>query len=286
MPQGWRLVFLAVAAVVPLAPQARADSAVITSGTIQLYWDGSRGGIDLRGAETHLVAEDTQTAPPSLQAGETADLSRVVRTAATSHPVSATVNGVTYASVWVAGQFTVTAAGFAVPHEALETTMFFSTPIAMTGQFAAYSDQAMSDPLFTVALSGRGVASIGPMTLVAPDTYLLRSGGLVYQFTSCVPVPFGNRQRGDRPHTLRIQAQLRLSGGHDVSKAWDSGPRPCHSTSRSTRAGSLVVRTSRNKRPVESNANDVGHGTRHRRAAASAASLRSEAVVEVSGAQR
>src|SRR5205085_1481261 len=63
-------------------------------------------------------------------------------------------------------------------------------PITMTGQFYGYSDDAMTNQVFALSLSGSGVARIGPMNVVAPGTYLLRSGGMTYSFTSSVPAPW------------------------------------------------------------------------------------------------
>ncbi len=60
----------------------------------------------------------------------------------------------------------------------------------MIGQFYGFSDQAMTNQVFATSVSGTGVATIGPMTVVAPDTYLLRSGGMVYRFATSVPSPW------------------------------------------------------------------------------------------------
>src|SRR5579871_859180 len=109
MPHRWRLTSLAIAAVVSLASTSHADSAVITSGTIQLFWDGSTSGIDLRGNGTHLIAEDMQASPQGLQGGQIVDLGSTVSTSAMTHPVDVTVNGTAYASVWVRGQFSIVA---------------------------------------------------------------------------------------------------------------------------------------------------------------------------------
>jgi hypothetical protein len=186
MSHYWRSVCLAIVASVSLVSTSRADSAVITSGSISMFWDGSLSGIDLSGDGTHLIAEDMTTPPQSFQAGQIADLSSGVVTS-TNHPVVVTINGTTYSSVWVKGQLSVTASPFAVPHEPVGTSNFFRTPIVMTGEFFGYSDQAMTNQVFAVSLSGGGIAAIGPMNAVTGDTFILRSGGMAYVFGAPVP---------------------------------------------------------------------------------------------------
>jgi len=96
----WRTIYLAIIAIVCLASTSRADSAVMTSGFISMFWDGSLSGIDLQGDGTHEIAEDMNVAPQSFQAGQAADLSRAVGTNV-NHSVTVTVVGTTYSSVWV-----------------------------------------------------------------------------------------------------------------------------------------------------------------------------------------
>ena len=196
MSYGWRLVCLAIVAGVYSVSNAAADSAVITSGTFQMSWDSSATGVDLRGPGTHLIAEDMAGAPGGFQAGQILDLSRTVGTSTTNHPVSATVNGTTYDSVWVRGQLSVAAIPFTVPFESVGSSRFFSTSITMTGQFFGYSDQGMTNEVFAVSLTGSGVATIGPAQVVAPDTYLVRSGGMVYRFASSAPTPWSSADVG------------------------------------------------------------------------------------------
>jgi hypothetical protein len=151
-----------------------------------MFWDGSLSGIDLQGDATHLIAEDMSVPPQSFQAGDIADLSRTVGTSL-DHPVTVTVSGTTYSSVWVRGQFSVSAAPFVVPHESVGSSNFFSTPFTMRGEFDGFSDQTMTNQVFAVSLSGRGVASIGPMKAVPGDTFIMRSGGMSYIFAGSVP---------------------------------------------------------------------------------------------------
>jgi hypothetical protein len=75
MSHCWRTTGIAIIAVVSLASTSRADSAVITSGFISMFWDGRLSGIDLQGDGTHLIAEDMGVLPQSFQAGQIDDLS-------------------------------------------------------------------------------------------------------------------------------------------------------------------------------------------------------------------
>jgi hypothetical protein len=196
MTDHWRASLLAIAALTVSPGSARADSAVITSGSVSLTWDGSLSGIDLIGSGTHLMAEHLETPPNQMRAGNVQDLSRTSGTSTMSHPVSATVNGTTYSSVWVKGQFTISAAPFTLPYEATGTSHFFSTPMTMTGQFLGYSDPEMTNQVFAASLSGSGVASIGPMRVVADGLYVMNSGGLVYRFTAPLPAPWSSSDVG------------------------------------------------------------------------------------------
>jgi hypothetical protein len=196
MSYRWRFAFLAIVAVVYPASTSFADSTVITSGSFQMYWDSSAGGVDLKGPGTHLVAENMAGAPTELQAGQVVDLSRNVGTSMVNHPVPATVNGTTYSSVWVRGQLSVTAIPFTVPFKPVGTAHTFSTPITMTGEFFGFSDQAMTDQVFAVSLTGSGVATVGPAQVVDPNTYVIRSGGMGYQFAAAVPSPWSSADIG------------------------------------------------------------------------------------------
>lgn len=195
MSDRWRTTCLAIAAGVCFGSTARADSAVITSGVIAMFWDGSLSGIDLQGDGTHLIAEDMGVPPQSFQAGQIADLSTTVGSSV-NHTVTVTVNGTTYSSVWVRAQFSVAASPFVVPHAAAGTSNFFSTPITMTGEFDGFTDQAMTNQVFAVSLSGSGVASIGPMNAIGDDTFILRSGGLGFRFATAVPSPWTSADIG------------------------------------------------------------------------------------------
>jgi regulation of enolase protein 1 (concanavalin A-like superfamily) len=195
MSDRWRTTCLAIAAGVCFASTVRADSAVITSGFISMFWDGSLSGIDLQGDGTHLIAEDMGVPPQSFQAGQIADLSTTVGSSV-NHTVTVTVNGTTYSSVWVRTQFSVAATPFVVPHAAAGTSNFFSTPISMTGEFDGFTDQAMTNQVFAVSLSGSGVASIGPMNAIGEDTFILRSGGLSFRFATAVPSPWTSADIG------------------------------------------------------------------------------------------
>jgi hypothetical protein len=190
-----RLTLLAIVFVCS-SDLAWADSAVITSGFISMSWDGSVSGIDLQGDGTHLSAENVQSPPSTLQVGQIADLGSTVGTSTMNHPVSATVNGTTYDSVWVKGRFSVVATPFTVPSEPAGASPVFSTPMTMMGEFFGYSDQAMTNQVFAMSLSGSGVATIGPMRAISSDTYLLNCCALVYTFTTSVPAPWESNDIG------------------------------------------------------------------------------------------
>jgi hypothetical protein len=142
---------------------ASADTSTIESGTVSLYWDGSLSGFQLSGSGTQLNGEVLQSPPAFLTAGTSADLSGKVRPTQFGHPFSETVNGKSYSSVWVKGDFTFTARPFDVPTAADGTVSSFSTPFTMQGRFSGYADRAMTDLVFSVSLDAAGVVTSGPM---------------------------------------------------------------------------------------------------------------------------
>jgi len=190
------MYFLAIIAGVSCPLAAFAESTAITSGSVSVAWDGTAGTIELRGTGTHLVAEEVQSAPLSLQTGQQANLSTTIVTSTANRSFSATVSGTTYPTVWVKGTLTFTATPFAVPSEPVGSEHFFSTPTTLAGQFFGYSDQAMTKQVFALSLSGSGVSTIGPMRAVSPDTYIMRSGGVTYRLTSAAPPPISSADVG------------------------------------------------------------------------------------------
>jgi hypothetical protein len=179
---------------------ASADTVILTSGTVSLYWDGSLSGFQVSGSGTQLNGEVLQAAPGSLGANATADLSGTVRTTLFSnHPSSETVNGTSYPSVWVKGAFTFTARSFVPPDAADGTVRSFSTPFTMQGQFSGYADQTMANQVFGVALQASGVATIGPMRFDSSGNAwaLAGSGGVSYTLSGPLPDPWTSTDIGN-----------------------------------------------------------------------------------------
>jgi hypothetical protein len=179
---------------------ASADTVNLTSGTVSLYWDGSLSGFQLSGSGTQLNGEVLQTAPGSLVANVTADLSGTVNTTLFSHhPFAETVNGTSYPSVWVKGAFTFTARSFLPPGAPDGTVSSFSTPFTMQGQFSGYADQAMTNQVFSVALQASGVATIGPMRFDSSGGAwaLAGSGGVSYTVSGPLPSPWASADIGN-----------------------------------------------------------------------------------------
>ena len=183
----WLASYVAAIALTNAVGAAQGGPAAVTSGAIQMYWDGSPSGIDLVGPGTHLIAEDAQAPPRSMRVGDLVNVSRKITTSIMNHPVSVMVNGTSYSSVWVKGQFDISAAAFTVPRESVGTTRSFLTPMTMTGEFSAYTDRQMRRQVFSVSVSGSGVAIIGPMRAAPDGTYIMNSGGMSYQFSGPSP---------------------------------------------------------------------------------------------------
>lgn len=170
---------------------ASADTSTIESGTVALYWDGSLSGFQLSGSGTQLNGEVLQSPPSVITAGTSADLSGTVRTTNSGHPFSETVNGTSYSSVWVKGDFTFTARPFGVPTAADGTVSTFSTPFTMQGRFAGYADQAMTDLVFSVSLDAIGVVSSGPMRFSSSENAWAFAGSGSVNYTCSASLPGG-----------------------------------------------------------------------------------------------
>ena len=189
MTGGIRIVAFTAALSAVWLGVASADTSTITSGTVSQYWDGSLSGFQLSGSGTQLNGEVLQSPPAFLPAGTNEDLSGTVQTTQISHPFSETVNGTSYPSVWVKGDFTFTTKPFGVPNAADGTVSTFSTPFTMKGRFAGYADQAMTTQVFSVSLDAIGVVTSGPMRFSSSDNAWAFAGRGSVSYTCFGPLP-------------------------------------------------------------------------------------------------
>jgi hypothetical protein len=149
----------------------------VDNGTIAPYWDHSLAGFKLMGDGTSLIAEFFGGSPtPGLRVGDVADLSTTID-ASSNHPFTEMVNGTTYPSVWVRAQLRIAAAPFTVPpRPSAEPSKALSTAFTLNGEFAGYSDRAMTNQVFAVSVRGVGVAEF-QWTQFQDNTYLAAGGG-------------------------------------------------------------------------------------------------------------
>jgi hypothetical protein len=181
------------------ASAAAADSATITSGAVGLFWDGSLSGFQLTGPGTQLIGEVMQSPPDGFSAGTRADLNDVISTTNQSnHPFTEQVNGTTYSSVWIKATLTFTTQQMAIPAAPDGTRKTLSTPFSMTGQFAGYSDQALTNQVFAVAVHGSGIASIVSLRYFAAEQTWSSAGAgsLAYTFSGPLPSPWTSTDVG------------------------------------------------------------------------------------------
>jgi regulation of enolase protein 1 (concanavalin A-like superfamily) len=199
MTMNLRIAFCAISLLFLGSEAAPANAATITSGTVSMYWDGSLSGFQLSGAATQLNGEVLQSPPlSSLSANTTADLSSTISTTqASNHPFPATINGTSYPSVWVKGTFTFAAQPLLIPLGSDGALASFSTPFTMQGQFDGFADQAMTQPLFSVSLSGSGTATIGPLRNFSNNTWAFAGGGSEsFTFAGALPAPWTSTDIG------------------------------------------------------------------------------------------
>jgi hypothetical protein len=163
---------------------AAGQTVIVGNGTIAPNWDHSLAGFKLMGDGTSLIAEFFGGSPaPGLRVGDVADLSTTIDTSS-NHPFTERINGTTYQSVWVRAQLRIAAAAFTVPpRPSAETFKALSTVFTLNGEFAGYSDQAMTNQVFAVSLRGVGVAEFY-WTQFQDNTYLAAGGGgTIYRLT-------------------------------------------------------------------------------------------------------
>ncbi len=168
---------------------AVAQTVTPTLGAISLEWDGSLTGFRLAAPNTQLNGEVLQSPSHTFVAGTRADLNEVINTTNQSnHPFAEEINGVMY-NVWVKAQFTFTTQPMAIPFADDGTRATFSTPFTVTGQFSGYSDQALTNQVFSVSVQGSGVASAVDLRYDAPTQIwdFAGSGGEVFTFTGPLP---------------------------------------------------------------------------------------------------
>jgi hypothetical protein len=132
-----------------------------------------------------------------LRAGEVADLSTTITTVS-QHTFFERVNGVEYNSVWVRAELRLMATPFTAPAPPDEDSFNdLSTPFTMQGEFAAFTDQAMTNQVFAVSVQGNGVAEF-VWNQFQDNTYLASgAGGAVYRFVFPVEFPFAFASVGD-----------------------------------------------------------------------------------------
>ncbi|HUK36940.1 MAG TPA: hypothetical protein VLV86_23660, partial [Vicinamibacterales bacterium] len=184
-----------VCGVLLIAVTASAQTVTITSGSVFLYWDGSLSGFQLSAPGTQLVGEVLQGSAVILQDGAVADLSHTVSAYTNSnHPFTEQVNGTTYPSVWIRASLSFTATPLYVPGGTDGALTSFSTPFTMSGQFAGFSDQAMTQQVFSVSLQGAGIITVGTLRQFAGSGSgawaLIGQGGTAFGFTSALPSPW------------------------------------------------------------------------------------------------
>ncbi len=173
-----------------ISAPAAAQTITVTDGAPSTMWDGSLTGFRLVAPNTQLNGEVMQGVSHMYTAGTRGELDNVINTSnASNHPFPEEINGVMYSSVWVKGQFTFTTQPFAVPTAADGARATFSTPFTATGTFTGYSDQAMTNQVFSVSIQGSGVASAVSMRYFADGSTwsFVGAGGEVYQFTQMLP---------------------------------------------------------------------------------------------------
>lgn len=186
-----RVVSLAVASLFLLgATGAFADPVrVIGSGDVyQLVEDGETGftfagnGFRFNGEVSSRPASACGPCMP----GAAFDLSATM-TPRLFPPGTATVDGRTYDAVFFSGTFNFDAGSVAVPEVPMGGAGVFPiAPFSFDGTLAGYANASLTGtPLFSTALAGRGIASIGFFNYSGS----ISADGFSYTFEDTAPVP-------------------------------------------------------------------------------------------------
>ncbi|HEX8888448.1 MAG TPA: PEP-CTERM sorting domain-containing protein [Pyrinomonadaceae bacterium] len=105
----------------------------------------------------------------------------------------ATFNGTTYQQLWYTGTISLSSDLFSIPADSPTGEFTLSIPFAMTGHLNAYLlNPFPGDPgpaVFSVDLSGEGMASLTLFGLDTSSGRLFFTHGLTYSFGSTTPTP-------------------------------------------------------------------------------------------------
>jgi hypothetical protein len=108
------------------------------------------------------------------------------------HPVSATVNGTVYPSVWLFGGLGFLGEPFVVPPGQAGAFNSFQTTFTMNGHLEGFSDIDGLEPagarLFAVDVTGSGVADIGPYRATSDNVWNTFDGFASFTFEAASPV--------------------------------------------------------------------------------------------------
>ena len=171
-------------------PGGAQTTVIIGNSTIAPEFDGSLNGLHLTGDDTQLNADYLGgVATSGLRAGEVADLSTTI-TSVNQHPFFERVNGVEYNSVWVRAELRLMATPFTAPAPPDGVSFNnLSTPFTMQGEFAGFTDQAMTNQVFAVSVQGNGVAEF-VWNEFQDNTYLADAAGSGAKYRFVFPVEF------------------------------------------------------------------------------------------------
>ncbi len=165
----------AVATVIAfgVATPTEAGPIVISGGTVAIVNGIDLPGFTLTGPDAQLtgVLPIVGTICCVFNPGDLATLDRTVALSTLpGQPAAQVVNDTSYPLAYLNGSLSFTAVPFTASSQS-GTGFSFSTPFSATGQISGFADAARSMPLFTVDLTGSGLATVSGRTL--PDSTLL-----------------------------------------------------------------------------------------------------------------
>jgi hypothetical protein len=194
------LPLLLLFSVLFLAPEARADHVVITSGgvghgnPISSIFPGhgfsfSGAGISASGGDEKLGSGGFGTCHPCAPGQTFAPHSNITQFT-TGYPGTATYNGTTYTNVLFSGtRLTFTVEPLVVPLDATADFFELTSPFTFNGVLVGQQLPNRA-PLFSMTLSGQGIATITMIRRNLPDGFSYTVHRMFYEFQpAAVPEP-------------------------------------------------------------------------------------------------
>lgn len=157
---------------------------VVLSGSATIWWDGSLGGVSLRGPGLEVDSAGYGSAFNEWTAGQSGHLAGHFLFDPAQTFTTVTVDGIAYTAD-VRGSMVFQTAPFIVPAAAIDEIVTFTTTFTMDGNISGVDPSGAL--LFNKDLSGGGTVTT-QVRHIGDGVYIKNFGGRIYEFEAS-PVP-------------------------------------------------------------------------------------------------